>query len=61
MVGGGRFTSVEFGWHCTERGIERQLTTPYSPQQNRVVERRNQSIISMAQCMLKSKSLTGYF
>jgi hypothetical protein len=26
-----------------------------------VVERRNQSSISMAQCMLKSKSLTGYF
>jgi transposase InsO family protein len=37
--GGGGFTSVEFGEHCTEHGVEWQLTAPYSPQQNRVVEK----------------------
>ena len=58
---GGEFTSVEFGRYCVERGVERQLTAPYSPQQNGVVERRNQSIIDMARCLLKTKALPGYF
>jgi hypothetical protein len=58
---GGEFTSVEFGRYCAERGVQRQLTAPYSPQQNGVVERRNQSVVAMARCMLKAKSLPGYF
>jgi transposase InsO family protein len=36
---GGEFTSVEFGQYCAEHGVDRQLTAPYSPQQNGVVER----------------------
>lgn len=28
---GGEFTSVQFGEYCTERGVQRQLTAPYSP------------------------------
>lgn len=35
---GGEFTSVEFGAYCAEEGVQRQLTGPYSPQQNGVVE-----------------------
>lgn len=58
---GGEFTSVEFGQYCASRGVQRQLTAPYSPQQNGVVERRNQSVVSMARCMLKSKGLPGHF
>jgi transposase InsO family protein len=58
---GGEFTSVEFGRYCAERGVERQFTAPYSPQQNGVVERRNQSVVAMARCMLKAKGLPGYF
>lgn len=38
---GGEFTSVDFGRHCAEHGVQRQFTAPYSPQQNGVVERRN--------------------
>ena len=41
--------------------MHRQLTAPYSPQQNGVVERRNQSVVAMARCMLKAKNLPGYF
>jgi transposase InsO family protein len=58
---GGEFTSVEFGHYCVKRGVEHQLTAPYSPQQNGVVERCNQSIIDMVRCLLKTKALPSYF
>ncbi|CAN6173886.1 unnamed protein product [Urochloa humidicola] len=58
---GGEFTSIDFGRYCAERGVHRQLTAPYSAQQNGVVERRNQSVVSMARCMMKAKHLPGYF
>ncbi|GJZ50793.1 zinc finger, CCHC-type containing protein [Tanacetum coccineum] len=35
---GGEFTSNEFTKYCKENGIARQLTAPYSPQQNGVAE-----------------------
>nr|GFA00891.1 zinc finger, CCHC-type [Tanacetum cinerariifolium] len=44
---GGEFTSNEFNQFCKENGIARQLTAPYSPQQNGVVERRNRTIIDV--------------
>ncbi|GJV25900.1 ribonuclease H-like domain, reverse transcriptase, RNA-dependent DNA polymerase [Tanacetum coccineum] len=42
---GREFTSNEFTQYCKENGIARQLTAPYSPQQNGIVERRNRTII----------------
>jgi transposase InsO family protein len=60
-MGGGEFTSVQFGQYCAERGVQRQLTAPYTPQQNRVVERRNQTVVAMARRMLKAKGLPAYF
>jgi transposase InsO family protein len=47
---------MEFGRYCVEHGIECQLTAPYSPQQNGVVDQRNQRIVNMARCMMKAKS-----
>ena len=41
--------------------MERHLTAPYSPQQNGVVERRNQTIVGMARSILKAKMLPGAF
>ena len=38
---GGEFTSGEFKSFCKEFGIKRELSTPYNPQQNGVVERKN--------------------
>ena len=29
---GGKFTSATFYKHCTEKGVQRHLTAPYSPQ-----------------------------
>jgi Integrase core domain len=45
---GGEFKS------CKNLGIKRQMTAPYSPQQNGVVERRNQTDVVMARSMMKS-------
>ena len=58
---GGEFTSNEFKAYCEKHGIKRYLMAPYTPQQNRVVERRNQTIVAMARSMLKSKRLPGRF
>jgi len=35
---GGEFCSKEFNNFCAKHGIKRQYTTPYTPQQNGVVE-----------------------
>ena len=58
---GGEFTSIEFKEYCESSGIKRYLTAPYSPQQNGVVERRNQTVIGMVRSMLKCKNLPMYF
>ncbi|GJS30368.1 zinc finger, CCHC-type containing protein [Tanacetum coccineum] len=54
---GGEFTSNEFTRYCKENGIARQLTAPYSPQQNGVVERRNRTVLSTTRSMMKAMKL----
>jgi transposase InsO family protein len=49
---------MEFCW-C--HGIKRQFTTRYTPQQNGVAERKNQTIINMARSMLKEKYLSNEY
>jgi transposase InsO family protein len=58
---GGEFTSVEFAQYCADKGVGRHLTTPYSSQQNGVVEHRNQTIVGMARSMLKAKGMPATF
>lgn len=58
---GGEFMSVAFKKFCDDEGLQRHLTAPYSPQQNGVVERRNQTVIEMARSMLKSKEMPASF
>jgi hypothetical protein len=58
---GGEFNSTDFAEHCAEHGVRRQLTTPYTPQQNGVVERRNQTVVGTTRSMLKAKGLPGIF
>jgi len=45
---GGEFNSGAFMAFCSEHGIRHNTTTPYSPQQNGIVERRNQTVVEMA-------------
>lgn len=58
---GGEFNSNAFTVYCNEQGIKHYTTTPYSPQQNGVVERRNQSVVEMVRCMLKSKGVPSKY
>src|ERR1043165_5730093 len=54
---GGEFTSRALTTYCEEKGILRQLTAPYTPQQNGVVERKNRSVMSMTRSMLKAMNV----
>ena len=58
---GTEFNSMEFKEYCDGLGIKHYTTTPYSPQQNGVVERRNQTVIEMARCLLMSMAVPSYF
>ncbi|XP_074353045.1 uncharacterized protein LOC141692213 [Apium graveolens] len=58
---GGEFTSKQFNSFCEEHGIRRFLTTPYSPQQNGIVERKNRTIMDMVRSMLKNKEMPKEF
>src|SRR5438105_2549784 len=57
---GGEFTSGTFTAHCAKTGVQRHLTAPYSPQQNGVVERWNQTVVVAARSMLKAKGVPNY-
>ncbi len=54
---GKEYKNATFDEFCENAGIEHQLTTPYTPQQNGVSERKNRSIMEMARCMLHEKEL----
>ena len=54
---GCEFTSTEFSSYCNRTCIKRELTAPYSPQQNGVAERKNRTVMSMVRAMLKAKDL----
>ena len=58
---GGEFNSAAFREYCDEHGIKHCTTAPYTPQQNGVVERRNQTVVEMARCLLKSMGVPAIF
>jgi transposase InsO family protein len=49
---GGEYTSYAFKKFCVEAGIKRELTIPYTPQQNGVSERKNGAIVGATKAML---------
>ena len=58
---GGEFTSVEFGEYCAGEGVQRHYSAPYAPQQNGVVERRNQMVVAMTRSILRARGMPGHF
>lgn len=57
---GGEFMSKEFTTF-REEGIRRELTGPYTPEQNGITERKNRTIVEMARSMLKASKLSDSF
>ena len=58
---GGEYMSNEFMEICQYYGIKRQFTARYTPQQNGVAERNNQTIMNMVQCMVKEKHISDEY
>ncbi|RVX02654.1 Retrovirus-related Pol polyprotein from transposon TNT 1-94 [Vitis vinifera] len=58
---GTEYTSEKFNEFCEDADIDHQLTAPYTPQQNGVVERKNRTIMEMTRCLLHEKELPKSF
>jgi transposase InsO family protein len=58
---GGEFTTAEFASYCADEGVQRHYSAPYNPQQNGVVERRNQTVVGMARALLKQRGMPAVF
>ena len=59
--GGGEYTSNHFKSFCLENGIQHQLSCPYSPQQNGVLERKHKQIVESGLSMLHQSKLPSSF
>jgi hypothetical protein len=59
MDSGGGFMTCTFIDHYVKEGIQRHLTALFSPEQNKLVETRNQTILGVAHSMLKAMELPG--
>jgi hypothetical protein len=55
------FRAAEFTSYCADEGVQRHYSAPYSPQQNDVVERRNQTVVRMARALLKQRGMPAVF
>ena len=55
------YISQKFNSIYEGAGIEHQLTTPYSPQENGVSERKNKGIMEMIRCLLHEKCFPKEF
>ncbi|WVZ93321.1 hypothetical protein U9M48_039309 [Paspalum notatum var. saurae] len=49
---GGEFRNSRFENFCRDLGLEYQFSSPYTPPQNGVVERKNRTLVEMARTML---------
>jgi transposase InsO family protein len=49
---GSEFKNLQVEEYLEEEGVKHEFSTPYTPQQNSVVERKNRTLIDMARTML---------
>ncbi|WVZ75499.1 hypothetical protein U9M48_023545 [Paspalum notatum var. saurae] len=49
---GGEFRNSHFENFCRDLGLEHQFSSPYTPTQNGVVERKNRTLVEMARTMV---------
>jgi transposase InsO family protein len=55
---GGEYFSSEFSEFCMEHGIIHERTPPYSPQSNRIAERKNHTLTELVNVMLDIAGLS---
>lgn len=58
---GGEYVSVEFSQFLKSNGIAKDVTIPYTPQQNGVAERANRTLLELARSMLFHAKLPDVF
>ena len=58
---GGEFQNERFEHFCEKHGMKHNFSTPRTPQQNGVVERKNRSLEELARTMSNENSLPKYF
>jgi transposase InsO family protein len=58
---GGEYKSDQFAQFCRERGIRREFTAPYSPEQNGIAKRMNLTIQERIVSMLHHSGLSEGF
>jgi transposase InsO family protein len=58
---GKEFKNSKFEEFCSSYGIKHEFSSPITPQQNEVVERKNRVIHEMACVMIHSKNLAQHF
>ena len=58
---GKEFENSRFELFCEKNGIKKEFSAPKTPQQNGVVERKNQVIQEMAKVMLLNKQISQKF
>ena len=54
---GGEYTSLDMSNSCEMHGIIHEVTPPYAPQSNGIVERKNHTLLDMVNVMLVSSGL----
>src|SRR4030043_238255 len=58
---GGEFENEPFEKFCEEHGFVHEFSSPRTPQQNGVVERKNRSLQEMARTMIHETKMASYF
>ena len=58
---GREYLSKQFKGFYDEKGIARQLTISYTPQQNGIVEKRNRTLLDMVRSMMVQANLSIFF
>jgi transposase InsO family protein len=58
---GTEFRNTSFDQFCLEHGVDQQFSAPCVPQQNRVVEQKNYTLVEMARTMLDEHSTPRSF
>jgi hypothetical protein len=56
-----KFKNTQVEEFLEEKGIKHEFSSPYSPQQNGVVKRKNQNLIDMARTMLEEYNTLNWF